>query len=95
VWYIPRLAALLQDTDYTSIGISGWLRYVIVRAAIYALVKEESDTSLLVMELQSLKTRIEESAMNRDAGMPDTISDARATNWFGGFGGSWGSSGGW
>lgn len=89
LWYIPRLTELLADTDVSDISISGWIRYVIVRAAIYALAKEESDTNVLQAELIYLKQRIEESASNRDAGQPDTISDTRSSK------GYWGSSGGW
>lgn len=97
VWYIPRLTELLADTDITDVGISGWLEYVIVRAAKYALDKEESDTTKLDQELLFLKARIEESAANRDAGQPDKISATRTTNgyWGYGMGGGWnGSSGG-
>jgi hypothetical protein len=91
IWYIPRLVELLQDTDTTSMGISGWIEYVIVKAAYYALTKEESDTTSLVMQLAALQKRIEESAANRDAGLPDKISDARSNN-----GTGWGNSnGGW
>lgn len=79
--YIPRLPTLLQDTDSTTIGFSGWLQYVIVRAAKYALDKEESDTSSLDQELIFMKGRIEETAVNRDAGQPDKISDFRQGNW--------------
>lgn len=95
--YIPRLPVLLKDTDLTTIGFSGWLQYVIVRAAKYALDKEESDTSTLDQELMFLKQRIEESAMNRDAGMADKISDTRQnSNWGGGQGfGFNGPNGGW
>jgi hypothetical protein len=85
--YIPRLRQLLKDTDLTTLGHSGWLLYAICRAAKYALDKEESDTSKLDAELAFLKQRIEESAMNRDAGQPDTISNTR-----GNAGGGWGSS---
>lgn len=98
IWYIPRLTELLQDTDTTTQGISGWIEYVIVRAAKYALDKEESDTTKLDAELLFLKTRIEESAANRDAGQPDTISATRTTNgsWGWGAGNGWnGSSGGY
>lgn len=87
LWYIPRLTELLQDTDTTQMGISGWIEYVIVRAAKYALDKEESDTTRLNEEILFLKTRIEESAANRDAGQPDSISDTRSN-------GGWGQSGG-
>ncbi len=93
LWYIPRLVELLQDTDTTDTGISGWIEYVIVRAAKYALDKEESDTTKLDQQILFLKTRIEESAANRDAGQPDTISDTRSSNLFGSRGGS-GNGGG-
>lgn len=87
LWYIPRLVELLQETDTTSMSISGWIEYVIVKAAYYALTKEESDTTSLVMQLGALQKRIEESAANRDVGQPDVISNTRNT-------GGWGSSNG-
>lgn len=77
LWYFPKLTTLLRDTDIMD-GISGWTEYVIVDAARKALAKEESDTSVLTQEKLALKQRIEESAMNRDAGQPDTISDTRS-----------------
>ena len=92
LWYIPRMNQLLQDTDTTVQGISGWIEYVIVRAAKYALDKEESPTDVLTQEIAFLKGRIEETASNRDAGQSDTISATRNSN-------SWGSgsgnNGGW
>lgn len=88
LWYIPRLTELLKDTDITTTSISGWIRYVIVRAAKYALDKEESDTSKLDAELLFLKDRIEAAASNRDSGQPDTISNTRRNN------GGWGNNGG-
>lgn len=84
VWYIPRVTQLLQDTDIMD-GVSGWTEYVITDAAIKALQKEESDVSVLMAQKQMLKQRIEESAMNRDAGQPDTISETR--RWGGSSGG--------
>jgi hypothetical protein len=93
--YIPRLTPLLQDTDITTIGYGGWLQYVIVRAAKYALDKEESDTSKLDSELLFLKERIEAIAQNRDAGQPDTISDTRGSSDTGSAPFSGFPSGGW
>ncbi len=90
LWYIPRLTTLLQDTDTTSISISGWIEYVIVKAAYYALTKEESDTTSLVQQLIALNDRIISSASNRDVGQPDRISDTRANNgWGNGNGSGW------
>lgn len=96
-WYSPRLPRLLADTDLTTIGVSGWLEYVIVRAAIYMLAKEEgTDVSTLKEELLFLKTRIEQAAQNRDAGVPDTISKTRQDDVYGsGWGGGSTSNGGW
>ncbi len=87
MWYSPKLPALLQDTDLTTLGYSGWLRYPIVRAAKYALDKEEgSDTSKLDQEIGFLKKRIEETSQNRDAGIPDKISNTRSDPIYGGTG---------
>lgn len=96
MWYTPRLPALLQDNDLTTLGFSGWLRYAIVRTAKYALDKEESDTTKLDEEIAFLKLRIEQTASNRDIGVADTISPTRADPLLGnmGFGGG-GGQGGW
>jgi hypothetical protein len=56
------------------------------------LDKEESDTTKLDQELVFLKQRIEESAVNRDAGQPDTISNVRQGRDFGN-GSGWGWNG--
>lgn len=91
IWYIPRLRPLLQDSDTTTDSISGWIEYVIIDAAIKALQKEESDTSALMAQKAALKARIEETAINRDAGRPDTITDVRKGTWGGTSGsGQWG-----
>lgn len=97
MWYSPKLPSLLKDTDLTTLGYSGWLRYPIVRAAKYALDKEEgADTSKLDAEIIFLKQRIEQSAQNRDNGIPDTISATRQDPAYGGNGfGGGGSSAGW
>ena len=96
LWYVPRITELLKDTDTTTVGISGWAEYIIVKAAYYALTKEESDTSSLVMQLAALTKRIEETAANRDQGQPDTISSTRSANNIWGSGSGWsGSGGGW
>lgn len=87
VWYIPKMTELLQDNDLLT-GISGWTEYVIVDAAIKGMQKEESDVTVLLLQKQALMKRIEDSAMNRDAGQPDTISNTRT------WGERWGTYGG-
>ena len=93
LWYTPRLPALLADSDTTTTSISGWFEYVITDAAIKALQKEESDISVLMAQKMALRSRIEESAMNRDSGKPDTITDtnsmANGVNGYPGFQGGW------
>jgi hypothetical protein len=91
LWYVPRRVQLLSDTDIED-GYNGWLRYVIVRAAKYALDKEEGDTSKLDAELDMLKGRIEGATLNRDEGQADTVSDARSAQ---GYGPDGSSGGGW
>ena len=81
LWYIPRMTMLLKDTDTTTAGISGWIEYVIVDAAIKALQKEESDVSVLMAQKAALIQRIQAMALNRDAGQADTITDSRGSGW--------------
>lgn len=80
LWYIPRINTLLQDTDVSTLGFSGWMEYVIIRSAYLALMKEESFDSAqgLLLQLAALNKRIEETSANRDAGRPDTITDVRS-----------------
>ncbi len=93
IHYIPRLDAMIQDTDISTTSISGWLEYVIVDVAIKILQKEESNVDILAAQKGALKQRIEESAANKDLGRPDTISDTRRNN--GGGEGMSGFKGGW
>ena len=92
LWYVPRVTQLLNDTDVAD-GVSGWTEYIIIDAAIKALQKEESDVTILLAEKAALIKRIEDSAMNRDAGQPDTISNTRAWSGRSGQGGGPGFDG--
>jgi len=74
LWYAPRLTELVLDTD-TSDGVDGWLEWVINDAAIKARVKEESEISDLAAMRLNIEKRIESAAENRDAGMPQTVTD--------------------
>lgn len=87
MWYFPQLPELAATTDIldSNMSMAGWDEYIIVDATMKCAKKEESWE--LVQSLGAdklfLKDRIESSAMNRDAGQPDTISDSRsrATAW--------------
>ena len=96
IWYVPMLAQMLLDTDMLPFSISGWSEFVIVDAAIKAMDKEESfeKSAALMQKKMGLIERIETSAMNRDAGQPNAVSNIRATtgdvgfsDWGNGFGG--------
>lgn len=101
LWYVPIMTQLLLDTDMLSFSISGWSEFIIVDAAMKAMVKEESleKWNALAQSKQVLIERIETTAANRDVGQPNTVSNTRQTmgdpgfsDWGNGFGG--GSSGG-
>lgn len=74
LWYVPRLALLVADSDVAD-GLSGWLEYVVVDVAIKALAKEESDTSVMMARKAGLIQRIEAAAENRDIAQPQTVTD--------------------
>lgn len=95
LWYAPVLQTLVNDSDLVN-GVSGWTEYIICDGAIKCANKEETDATLLMAQKMALKTRIEESSINRDIGQPQTISDTRSQSgryggrgygWDGGFGG--------
>jgi len=87
IHYVPRLSMPLADVDQMD-GVNGWLEYVVIDAAIKAMQKEESDVTVLGMEKMAIIKRIEESAINRDIGEPNTISNTRR------MGGGWNSPNG-
>lgn len=74
LWYVPRMVELVADGDVAE-GVSGWLEYVIVDAAIKCLQKEESDTAALERQKAFLIQRIEVAAASRDAGQPARVVD--------------------
>ena len=102
LWYVPVMTQLLQDTDMLSFSISGWSEYVIVRAALLAMSKEESSEKYALLEgqLQMQIERIETQAANRDVDQPNSVQNVRATmsdpgfGWNGGMGGGGGFGGG-
>lgn len=104
LWYVPVTQMLLQDTDMLLFSFSGWSEYIIIDAAMKAMIKEESfdKWSALNQAKQVQIERIETTAANRDVGQPNSVSNVRGvmgdpgfSNWGssfggGGFGGSWG-----
>lgn len=73
LWYVPTRTALVNASD-TFDFVSGWDEYVVTRAAIMVLDKEESDSSALRADLERIQRRVEESAP-RDAGEVTRVVD--------------------
>lgn len=92
LWYVPVMTQLLQDTDMLNFSLSGWSEFVIVDAAMKAMVKEESleKWNALQNEKNALIMRIETTAANRDVGQPNSVSNVRSTMGDPGFSG-WGN----
>ena len=79
--YVPVLTELDLDADELSdIVFDQWAEYIELYAAIRALGKEERDSTDFKQELARLQKRIEGSALNRDAHLPQTIGQARVHN---------------
>ncbi len=101
LWYVPVMTQLLQDSDMLAFSISGWSEFIILDAAMKAMIKEESleKWNALSALKQEQMMRIETQAANRDVGQPNTVSNTRSTMGDPGFGGGWGGfgggSGGW
>lgn len=74
LWYIPRFTPLASDTDVLA-GILDFEEYIVVDAAIKCLIKEESDTSMLMAMKEQLKARILAMSANRDANEPERVAD--------------------
>lgn len=81
LWYVPILQQMLLDTDMLPFSISGWSEYVVVDAAMKAMIKEESfdKWNALNASKMALLERIEVTAPNRDVGQPNTVSNVRTT----------------
>lgn len=77
LWYVPKASNLVLDTD-TVDGINGWEEYIIVDASIKCKQKSEEEVNDLKETKMQLKARILEASKNRDAGMPQVISDAES-----------------
>lgn len=96
LWYVPMLTQMLADTDMLPFSISGWSEFVIIDAAMKAMIKEESfdKWNALAGTKSAIIERIEVTASNRDVGQPNSVSNTRATmgdpgfsGWGNGFGG--------
>lgn len=79
LWYHPKAETLVNETDSYD-DVNSFSEYVVVDAAIKALVKEESDVSVLAAQKEALRLRIIDMAQNRDVGEPESVSDIYSEN---------------
>jgi len=78
VHYAPAMTALVADGDTVDGAVQdGWTEYIVLDAAIQALLKEESDVSVLLARKEALRQRIVGSASNRDAAEPIRMTRTR------------------
>lgn len=76
--------------DGTADGISGWEEIIILDTAIKMLAKEESNTSVLMQQKTLMLQRIKTMGVERDAALPERITDVYNTNRGGIYGTDWG-----
>jgi len=74
LWYNPKVVVLVNDADIFD-DINGYAEYVVVDAAIKMLQKEESDVTVLMVQKEALRARIQTMAQNRDANEPESVTD--------------------
>lgn len=74
IWYAPVSTPLSADLDTVNYP-NGWERYIVCYTAIQMMMKEESDTRDLRVELQKMEDELKEIAQRRNADMPHTASD--------------------
>lgn len=79
VTYVPQRAAFVSpDDDATVFNYLGWDAWVVLRAAMKVLRKEESDTSQVQRELDEQTLRIQQAAARANAGRTNVITDTSA-----------------
>lgn len=72
LWYIPVMAALVEDDDELE-GVNGWEEFVVVEAAIQMLQKVERDDRPLQVRKEMLRQRILRMATPRDMSEPQRM----------------------
>jgi hypothetical protein len=82
VWYTPLMPALTLDADVFD-DQNRWSEYIVVDAAIKALQKEESSTTVLERQKEALKQRIQAMANDRDSANAEVVlpSARRHSDW--------------
>jgi hypothetical protein len=74
MYYAPSATVLSASGDTVNFP-NGWERFVVLYAAIQALMKEESSVTALQQELQKQEQELDEAKRNRDAALPRQVVD--------------------
>lgn len=77
LWYTPLPAKIVAVSTIPT-EMEQWSRHMVLDAAIMALVKEESDPSALMAELDRIRMDIQGEVMNRDMQRVDRIRDVNS-----------------
>lgn len=74
IYYIPEVIKLQQESDTILPALDKFADYITYSAAIQMKIKEESSTSQLEKQLESVKQRIIKMVPQRDASGPELVS---------------------
>lgn len=80
VLYVPLPQQLVNDDDELN-DFNTYSEYVILGATIKAMLKEESDVTVLIAQKEQQRKRITDKADTRDAANPETVTDIYAANY--------------
>lgn len=76
LWYAPQLVKLASGSDVIHVSVcTGWEDFIALHAAIRLLSRQQTDTSALMAERETIRQRIIDNAGPRDLGIPGEIED--------------------
>jgi len=89
IWYVPRAKNLTvsptpgADEANEVDCLNGWEDFIITSAAIYILIKEESDPGALMAMKEQARERVLSTSINRNTAEPERVYDVGsiADNW--------------
>lgn len=79
ILYAPEATVLVNAGDSVTYP-NGWEKYIVIDAAIQALLKEESDTRALMAERERIEKEIREAKEARDMATPKRVVDVTLTD---------------
>jgi len=79
MWFVPAPPKITSANDVID-GIAGWEEVVVLTAAIQVMNKQELDSSALKREQQEAVERVITMATERDAALPERVTDLSVVN---------------